>query len=74
LQSSQAGEYKQPRFSVYEIEYLKGYNKGDAHFISLEKGRYILRLKSELVSKPAKYSVNWVSSSRVHIKESTITK
>jgi hypothetical protein len=73
LHSSQTGEYRHPRFTVYEIEYFKGYNKGDAHFLSLEKGRYILRLKSELVNKPAKYSVNWVSSSRVQIEEFHIT-
>jgi hypothetical protein len=53
---------------------LKGYNKGDAHFLHLEKGRYILRFKSENVNKPARYSINWVSSSRIDIRESTITK
>lgn len=73
INSSSANEYRQPRFTLYEIEYLKGYNKGEAHFLNLTKGRYILRLKSEFASKPAKYSINWVSSSRIDIKESHIT-
>jgi hypothetical protein len=25
-------EYNSPRFDVYEIEYLHGYNRGDARF------------------------------------------
>lgn len=55
-------EYVQPRFSLYEIEYLKGYNKGEAHFLYLPKGRYILRFKSELASSHVQYSISWVSS------------
>jgi len=33
-------------YETYEIEYLRGYNNGDAHFLKAVKGRYILRLKS----------------------------
>ena len=39
-------EYNRLHYETYEIEYLKGYNSGDAHFLKAVKGRYILRLKS----------------------------
>jgi hypothetical protein len=73
IYTSNASEYKLPRFTVYEIEYLKGYNKGDAHFLHLPRGRYILRFKSELVDKDAKYAISWISSSRFEFSETKLT-
>lgn len=67
-------EYVEPRFKVYEIEYLTGYNKGEAHFLNIPKGRYILRFKSELTNSPAKYSIDWVASHRLDIKEAALSK
>ena len=46
IYTSNANKYKQPRFTVYEIDYSHGYNKGDAHFLNLERGKYYLRIKS----------------------------
>ena len=39
-------DYNPLEYETYEIEYLKGYNAGDAHFLAVEAGRYILRIKS----------------------------
>lgn len=39
-------DYNRLHYETYEIEYLKGYNNGDAHFLKVVKGKYILRLKS----------------------------
>lgn len=67
-------DYVEPRFKVYEIEYLTGYNKGEAHFLNIPKGRYILRFKSELTNSPAKYFIDWVASHRLDIRDSDLTK
>lgn len=66
-------DYVEPRFKVYEIEYLTGYNKGEAHFLTIPKGRYILRFKSELTNSPAKYAIDWISSHRLDIKEAALS-
>ena len=73
IYTSNANEYKQPRFTVYQIEYSKGYNKGDAHFLNLERGRYILRIKSQTSKHNANYSINWVSSSKIDISDAVLT-
>lgn len=58
------------RYETYEIEYLKGYNRGDAHFVSMSKGNYILRLKSETINKDAKYVINYCSDDcNINIEE-----
>lgn len=30
----------------YQLDFTKGYNRGDARFLSVQEGRYILRFKS----------------------------
>ena len=37
---------KKSRYEAYEVEYLRGYNKGEAHFIMMQPGDYYFRLKS----------------------------
>lgn len=73
LYVSNANEYHEPRFTVYQIDYSQGYNKGDAHFLNLERGKYILRIKSQTSNHPAKYSINWVSSSKIKLEKDTLT-
>lgn len=53
--------YKRLNYETYEIEYLRGYNNGDAHFLKAVKGRYILRLKSEPIDRDAHYVLNYAS-------------
>lgn len=74
LSASGSKDYIEPRFKVYEIEYLTGYNKGEAHFLNIPRGRYILRFKSELTNSPAKYAIDWVASHRLNIRDADLTK
>lgn len=39
-------EYNAPKYDVYEIEYLHGYNRGDARFENIVAGTYYLRIKT----------------------------
>ncbi len=39
-------EYNPPKYDVYEIEYLHGYNRGDARFENIVTGTYYLRIKT----------------------------
>ncbi len=65
LVGSQAIYYRMPRFSTYETQYMKGNSSGDAHFVRLDPGRYILRFKSENIDKQAKYVLNWICSKKI---------
>lgn len=38
-------EYLPPLYDTYEIENLQGYNKGDARFLKVVKGNYVLKIK-----------------------------
>ena len=68
-------KYAIPKYSVYEIDYTKGYNKGDAYFVNIEPGRYILKLKSERTSEdPASYVVNYCSNSNIKMREVILSK
>ena len=67
-------EYNRLNFETYEIEYLKGYNTGDAHFLKAVKGRYILRFKSEVSDKDAHYVINFSSKNDITFKEYIPTK
>jgi hypothetical protein len=40
-------DYTTPRYDVYDIEYLHGYNRGDARFLNIAPGDYYLRIKVE---------------------------
>jgi hypothetical protein len=53
---------------------MKGYNKCDAFFLALEKGKYILRFKSEHLSSSARYAISWVASSQIEIVTSFISE
>lgn len=61
--------YKRLHYETYEIEYLRGYNNGDAHFLKAVKGRYILRLKSEVISRDAFYVINYCAKNEINFKE-----
>lgn len=65
--------YADTRFGIFEIDYMKGYNKCDAFFLALEKGKYILRFKSEHIPAPARYAISWVASSQINIQESFLS-
>lgn len=45
------GKFGNLKYDCYEVDYKKGYNRGDAHFIKIIPGKYILRIKSETVNK-----------------------
>ena len=62
-------EYNRLHYETYEIEYLKGYNSGDAHFLKAVKGRYILRLKSETLNRDAHYVINYCSKNEITFRE-----
>ncbi len=62
-------EYNRLHYETYEIEYLKGYNNGDAHFLKVVKGKYILRLKSEVIPREAHYVINYCSKNDITFKE-----
>ena len=74
LDKSSAGyDYKSTRFTTYEIDYRKGYNSGGSSFVHLTKGKYILRLKSERVPKPAKYAFTWTATEFLNIREAALS-
>lgn len=62
-------EYNRLHYETYEIEYLKGYNTGDAHFLKAVEGRYILRFKSETLDRDAHYVINYCSKSEITFRE-----
>jgi hypothetical protein len=47
---------------------LRGYNKGDAHFVDIVEGTYYLRIKSES-GRTAKYSVNYCCDVDIKLEE-----
>ena len=56
-------------YDCYEIEFQKGYNKGEAHFLNLEKGWYILRIKPEIADIPTHYVFNYTTSKPIRVHE-----
>jgi hypothetical protein len=67
-------EYNAPRYDVYEIEYLHGYNRGDARFENIVPGVYYLRIKTEKVDRPSRFVVNYSCNSKVVMEEVNLTK
>ncbi len=67
-------EYNRLNYETYEIEYLKGYNNGDAHFLKVVKGKYILRFKSEVIDRESHYVINYCSKSDIIFRENPPTK
>ena len=61
-------DYKKPKYELYDIEYLKGYNRGDAKFINIVPGRYIFKIKTEAVDKPSNFIINYCCNSNVEMK------
>ena len=61
-------DYKLPEFDVYEVEYLHGYNRGDARFEHIIPGRYYFRLKPETTSQvDGTFVLSWASNNNVHV-------
>lgn len=48
---------------------MRGYNSGDAHFLKAVRGRYILRLKSEVLDRDAHYVINYCSKNDIKFRE-----
>ncbi len=67
-------DFNKLHYETYEIEYLKGYNNGDAHFLKAVKGRYILRLKSEVIPRDAHYVINYCANDDITFREIQPTK
>lgn len=59
---------------MYEIEYLHGYNRGDARFENIVPGTYYLRIKPEKVDRATKFVVNYASNSRFSMQEVNLSK
>lgn len=57
------------KYECYEIEFQKGYNRGDAHFLELEKGYYIIRLKTETSTMQTRYVLNFTTNKPITIRE-----
>lgn len=55
-------EYEPPHYDTYEIEYYHGYNHGDAKFLNLVKGTYILKIKPEPYNKTTKFVINYATN------------
>lgn len=62
-------DYNPPAYDTYEIEYLKGYNRGDARFLNVVKGTYILKIKPEQTNRVSHFVVNYASDSYIEMKE-----
>ena len=56
-------------YDCYEIEYQKGYNKGEAHFLNLEKGWYLLRIKPERSEVVTRFVFNYTTSRPIQVRE-----
>ena len=67
-------DYNAPLYDVYEIEYLHGYNRGDARFENIVPGTYYLRIKVETVDRPTRFVVNYASNSRFSMEEVNLEK
>ena len=39
-------DFDPPQWEAYEVEYFHGYNRGDARFVDIAPGRYVLRIKA----------------------------
>ena len=65
--------YPLPRFTTFEIQYFKGYSKCSTHFVRLDPGRYILRMKSQNVPLSAKFLFNWTCGHRIKIEEAQMS-
>lgn len=61
--------YKPPHFDTYEIENYHGYNNGDAKFLNLVKGHYILKIKPEAYGKTSQFVVNYASNLPIRMSE-----
>lgn len=61
--------YAPPHYDTYEIEYYHGYNRGDAKFLNLAKGHYILKIKPEAHSKTTYFVVNYASNLPIKMTE-----
>ncbi len=62
-------KYFPPRYDTYEIEYFHGYNRGDAKFLNVVRGSYILKIKPESVNRKSFFVVNYASNSLITMKE-----
>ena len=62
-------KWNPPKYELYEIEYLQGYNRGDARFENIIPGRYILKIKTESINRPSKFVVNYACNSKVVMHE-----
>lgn len=68
-------DYNPPQYDVYEIEYLHGYNRGDARFENIVPGIYYLRIKTEKYPDgESKFVVNYSSNSRITMEEVNLSK
>lgn len=62
-------DYLPPLFDTYEIEHLQGYNRGDARFLKVVRGNYVLKIKPEPTNKISNFVINYASDSAINIQE-----
>lgn len=67
-------EYNPPKYELYEVEYLHGYNRGDARFEDIVPGHYILRIKPETTHTTSTFVVNYASNNFVEMREADLSK
>ena len=53
--------YNSIEFDAYDMDLMKGYNRGDGHFIAIIPGRYVLRIKTEQVPIDTEYTVQFTA-------------
>lgn len=57
-----------PKYDTYEIEYFHGYNRGDAKFLNVVPGEYILKIKPEKVDQSTRFIVNYACNSPLNMQ------
>jgi hypothetical protein len=67
-------EYATPRYDIYDIEYLHGYNRGDARFEEIVPGDYYFRIKVEKHDSPIRFVINYACNSKIEMTEVKPTK
>ena len=66
--SKSTADYYPPLYDNIDIEYLKGYNRGDARFLNLVKGTYILKIKPQKINKDTSFIVNYACEQKLKVK------
>lgn len=54
-------------FVIEDFDYMKGYNKGDAHPISITPGQYVCRIEAEPSKAESNFCIQCISQELIDI-------